>query len=183
MDLTLVPVLVIAAVLIGAVWYSIQRRKTRELRGRFGPEYEATVHRTGDRSRAEADLERRMKRVERFDIRPLPESDRQRYADLWRGNQAHFVDDPGVAIKEADRLVCEVMRARGYPMAEFEHRADDLSVDYPHVVRNYRAAHEIADRHARGEADTEDLRRAFVFYRDLFAELLETKKMREEVHK
>jgi hypothetical protein len=54
-------------------------------------------------------------------------------------------------------------------------------VDHPHVVRNYRAAHEIAERHARGDADTEDLRRAFVYYRDLFAELLEPQTVREEI--
>ncbi len=58
-------------------------------------------------------------------------------------------------------------------MSDFEHRAEDISVDHPHVVRNYRAAHAIAGRHSRGEASTEDLRQALVYYRDLFDELLE----------
>ena len=65
------------------------------------------------------------------------------------------------------------MTARGYPMLEFENRAEDLSVDYPHVVRNYRAAHAIATRHENGQASTEELRQALVYYRDLFDELLE----------
>jgi FtsZ-interacting cell division protein ZipA len=181
MDLSLILVLVIAAIVALAAWHFIQKRKSKSLRSRFGPEYDSTVRRHSDRSRAEAELERRVKRVERFHIRPLREQDRERFAELWRCNQEHFVDDPGAAIQQADNLLCEVMKARGYPMSEFENRAEDLSVDHPHVVRNYRAAHHIAERHSRGNADTEDLRRAFVYYRDLFAELLETERIREEV--
>ena len=66
----------------------------------------------------------------------------------------------------------ELMSARGYPMADFDQRAADISVDHPVVVQNYRAAHEIALRHARGQASTEDMRKAMVHYRSLFEELL-----------
>jgi hypothetical protein len=85
-----------------------------------------------------------------------------------------FVDDPSGSIREADRLVCDAMRVRGYPMSDFDRRAEDLSVDHPQVVKNYRAAHDIALRSERNEASTEDLRRGLVYYRDLFDELLET---------
>ncbi|HEY1493311.1 MAG TPA: hypothetical protein VGF49_02155, partial [Candidatus Solibacter sp.] len=81
--------------------------------------------------------------------------------------------DPGLAIRDADRLVGEVMRQRGYPMTDFDRRAEDLSVDHPHVIRNYRAAHDIAVADQRGTANTEDLRRGMVHYRELFDELLE----------
>jgi hypothetical protein len=183
MDPTLTLVLAVVAVALIALWFYMQKRKSTELKGRFGPEYEAAVSRHGDPKKAEVDLDRRVKRVQKFDIRPLPAAQREHFVDSWRRNQAHFVDNPASAIDEADRLVCDVMKARGYPMGEFERRAEDLSVDHPHVVRNYRAAHAIADRQARGEADTEDLRRAMVFYRDLFAELLEPEKVHEEVHR
>ncbi|MDX2151822.1 MAG: hypothetical protein SFV54_13870 [Bryobacteraceae bacterium] len=184
MDLTIVLLVILLVAAVGAgLWYFTRQRKSQELQGRFGPEYEEAVRRHGDRTRAESELAGRMKRRERFDIHPLSEADRDHFASLWRHNQAHFVDDPSMAITEADHLVMELMRARGYPMSDFDRRADDLSVDYPHVVRNYRAAHGIALRHARGEANTEDLRMAMVSYRDLFAELLEPNPVREEVRR
>jgi hypothetical protein len=183
MDLGLMILLVVAAVALIAVWYYMQQRKSRELQGRFGPEYESTVRQYGDRGKAEADLERRMKRVEHFHIVTLPEADREHYATLWRQNQARFVDDPGGAIVQADGLVNEVMRARGYPMTEFENRAEDLSVDYPQVVRSYRAARAIAERQRHGHADTEDLRRGLVHYRELFDELLEPPRTRQEMQR
>jgi hypothetical protein len=183
MDVTLMLVIVLVVVALLAGWFYMQKRRSQTLRGRFGPEYEETVQRYGNRTRAETDLERRVKRVERFHIRPLDEHERESYLEQWRRSQAHFVDNPGGAIAEADKLVCDVMKARGYPMSEFENRAEDLSVDHPRVVSNYRAAHEIAERHSRGEADTEQLRRAFVHYRELFADLMEPHTMREELHR
>lgn len=183
MDLTVILVIVIAAVAILALWYFMQKKKSTDLKRRFGPEYDATVNQHKSRTRAESELEARVKRIDRFHIKPLPAGDRAQFIELWRSNQAHFVDNPGGAIDEADRLVCEVMKARGYPMSDFDRRAEDISVDHPQVVRNYRAAHEIAERHARGGANTEDLRRALVYYRDLFEELLEPQTTREEVHR
>jgi hypothetical protein len=99
--------------------------------------------------------------------------ERERFGEEWHNVQACFVDDPATSIREADRLVCDVMKARGYPMADFERRAEDLSVDYPHIVRKYRTAHMIALRHETGRASTEEVRQALVYYRDLFDELLE----------
>jgi hypothetical protein len=54
-------------------------------------------------------------------------------------------------------------------------------VDHPVVVENYRAAQFIAVRDERGEADTEELRKAVVHYRTLFDELLQTGAVTEEV--
>ena len=111
-------------------------------------------------------------------LRPLDPPDREHFLEAWRADQVRFVDDPKGAVLEADRLVTEVMRARGYPVAAFEQRVDDVSVDHPRVVENYRAACEITRRHKRGEATTEDLRKALVYYRDLFDDLLETHEVR-----
>jgi hypothetical protein len=162
-------------ILVGiAAWGFILKQRSARLRGRFGPEYETAVHQYGDRARAEKALERRAERTQSYHIRPLAKDEQQRFADEWRQTQARFVDDPPLAIREADRLVCEVMRTRGYPMADFERRAEDLSVDHSDVVRTYRTAHEIALMEQDGRANTEDLRRAIVSYRELFDELLET---------
>ena len=91
---------------------------------------------------------------------------------LGRGTRT-FVDQPGPAVAEADELVSEVMRERGYPVSEdFEQRAADVSVDHPVVVEHYRAAHGISVRAPQGDAGTEDLRQAMVHFRALFDELL-----------
>ncbi|HEX4826178.1 MAG TPA: hypothetical protein VFV19_17900 [Candidatus Polarisedimenticolaceae bacterium] len=165
----------IAVIVIAAVAYLVVRnRRTEELRRRFGTEYDRTLKNTGRRSAAEADLAARTRRVENLAIHPLAPGDRDRFAERWRATQASFVDNPVRAVTEASALVDEVMRARGYPVADFEMRASDISVDHPRFVENYREAHAIAVEAQRGTARTEDLRRATIHYRDLFENLLET---------
>jgi hypothetical protein len=168
-------VLIIVAIAVIAIlgWYLMRERRSKLLRSRFGPEYEHVLREVGDRHRAEDALARRQERMEKVHVRPLSHEEHDRFAADWHDVQSRFVDDPPGSIEEADRLVCDVMKTRGYPMSQFEHRAEDLSVDHPHVVRNYRAAHAIAVRQEKGEATTEDLRKALVYYRDLFDELLE----------
>lgn len=171
--LILIAVIVGVALVAAAGWYLWQRRRSEELRARFGPEYERTVSEAGDRREAEAELVRRQERVEHLQIRPLIAEQRGGYVQQWRTVQARFVDDPKGAVSDADLLVEDVMKARGYPVADFDQRAADLSVHHPRVVDNYRAARDIARRHRRGEASTEDLRQAMVHYRELFEDLLE----------
>ena len=119
--------------------------------------------------------------MERLHIRPLNSDDAARFSDAWRVIQARFVDDPKGAVVEADRVIGDVMQVRGYPVADFERRVEDISVDHPTVVMNYRAARDIAEEHER--ASTEDLRQAMVHYRALFHELLEvTPAPRADVH-
>jgi hypothetical protein len=173
MDNTLAIVLAAVAVVIvvGAILYGQQRRSKR-LRDRYGAEYRAAVDETGDKRKAETELRRREKRVDAFELRPLSAAEATRFSDNWRAIQAEFVDDPGRAIGDADALLGEAMKARGYPVADFEQRADDLSVSHPQLVSNYRIAHDVADRHAAGQAGTEDLRRALIHYRALFDEVV-----------
>lgn len=178
MDTIWIVLAVIAViVVIGAAWWGIQqRRRTEHLAERYGPEYQRTLEETGDRRAAEQDLEQREKRVQELDIKPLSPEDRDRFATSWRRVQAQFVDDPSGAVAEGDRLVEQVMEARGYPTADFGERAAIVSVDHGKVVQEYRAAHDIAERHAstEGGVETEDLRQAMVHYRVIFEDLLET---------
>jgi len=169
--LALIVIAVVAAALI--VWAVVRQRRTVELQKRFGPEYERTL-RTHGPGKTDAVLMEREQRVKKFTLRKLSGEERERWITEWRTVQSRFVDDPQRAVTEADKLVGRVMEARGYPLSDFEQRAEDISVDHPHVVDNYRAAHEIALRHQRGEAMTEDLRRAMIYYRTLFDDLLET---------
>jgi hypothetical protein len=169
---TAVVIAVALLVVLGIVWILNSKRHSRSLRERFGPEYDRELNERG-RRHAEKELDRRTRRVAELPIQSLPEGERERYAELWRADQARFVDDPRGAVHEADRLVEEVMRRRGYPIGDFEQRAADISVDHPVVVENYRAAHSIATRLERGQAATEELRQAMVHYRTLFEDLLE----------
>jgi len=167
---------VILLALIAAAWLIARehrRRQSLRLRRRFGPEYERVVSERGDRSQAEAELLAREKRVERLKLRALSAEDSAKFGQAWQRLQTRFVDDPRGVVVEADTLVRDLMIKRGYPMADFENRAADISVDYPTVVEAYRSARAIAVRSQRGEAGTEELRKAVVFYRTLFDELLE----------
>lgn len=167
-------VLILTIVVLAIVaWVLINQRRSRELQNRFGPEYEHEVHAQGSRGRAEGELKRRAKRVDKLNLVALPPTDRIRYRQKWNEQQSHFVDDPEAAVGEADHLVSEVMERRGYPVGEFEQRAADISVDHPRVVENYRIAHHIAMLVDRGKAGTEDLRKAMIHYRALFDDLLD----------
>ena len=170
----LVVAILAALAVIGAIaWGVSQHQKTVRLRRRFGPEYEAAVAQFGSRSKAETELAKREARVARLRIVPLTAADAARFSQSWKAIQGRFVDNPKGVVGEADQLVRELMAKRGYPMGEFDRLAADISVDHPSVVSNYRAARSIAVLDERGEADTEQLRKAVVHYRTLFDELLE----------
>lgn len=170
MDLLLILVVIVAVVVVAMLL--LKRRKSDQLRSKFGPEYERTLEETGKPAKAEAALREREQRVSKFNIHPLGEPDRDRFTKSWTQVQADFVDDPKGAVTRADGLLGEVMAARGYPVTDFEQRSADLSVDHPEVVQNYRTAHDIALRHERGDAGTEDLRNAMLHFRSLFDELV-----------
>lgn len=172
----LIVIVVVAAAIVIAGLIFYRKHRSRQLREHFGPEYDRAVSERGTQGKAEMELLKREKRVEKFSIKPLSPADRDQYAQEWTAVQRRFVDDPAGAVKDADSLVNRVMVARGYPMSNFEQRAADISVSYPGVVQNYRSASAIAQRHGRGEAGTEDLRQAMVYYRSLFDELLEVPK-------
>lgn len=164
--------IVVAVVVAGLIFFASRKRRSQRLRERFGPEYDRVVSKEGDVRKGERVLEFRQEHREKLKIRELTANDKSSYLQRWREVQNRFVDDPRGAVTVADSLVTDVMQARGYPIGDFDQRAADISVDHPVVVENYRAAHDIALRHSRGQASTEDLRKAMVHYRTLFEELL-----------
>jgi len=182
--MVVIAVVVIAGIAVAVIAFMASRkRRSKQLRERFGPEYDRVVRQEGDPRKAEGVLEFRQKRREKFHIRPLTAADRSSFAVRWNEVQARFVDDPRGAVTVADSLVTDVMQLRGYPIGEFEQRTADLSVDYPLIVDNYRAAHDIALRHSSGKASTEDLRQAMVHYRALFQELLDESKTEPKIER
>jgi hypothetical protein len=172
---TIIIAVVLALVVVGAILAPmfIRRKRSEQLRDHFGTEYEHTVEAMGNEKKAQIELEERQKHVETLDIRPLSASERERYLADWTAVQSKFVDEPGQAIIDADRLIMEVMQLRAYPVSDFEQRAADVSVSYPALVSNYRAARAIALKNEQQQADTEELRHAMIHYRSLFEELLE----------
>ena len=178
MDTRILIAIIVAAfaLFIVAAIIITRQRKRKHLKQQFGPEYNRAVEQHGDARHAEAVLIDREKRVEKFSLRPLTPSDRERYAEDWAAIQRRFVDDPSSAVNQADTLVNTVLAARGYPIGDFEQRAADISVNYPSLVQNYRSAREVMQRHTQSQSSTEDLRLAMVNFRSLFDELLDTSK-------
>ena len=172
---------VAAALIALAVWFLSQKKQSKRLQDRFGPEYGQTVVDLGSKRKAESELKARERRIEGLDIAPLVPAEAARFTEAWNALQGRFVDNPQGVVVQADQLVRELMLKRGYPMGDFEHRAADISVDHPAVVHNYRAAQAIAVRGERGQANTEELRKAVVHYRALFDELLEVKEIKRGV--
>lgn len=166
-------IVVLAAVVAFAVW-GIRRRRRASLQERFGPEYEREVRARGSESDAVQHLGKVADRRDRLDIRRLEPADRDRYTRRWEAVQSEFVDRPGPALDDADRLVTDVMHDRGYPVEDFGERAELVAADHPQVVEHYRAAHAARQAHHgdSGNSDTEELRQAFVHYRALFNELV-----------
>ena len=169
-SIVIIVVLVVLAAAAAAIAY--QRRRSNQLEQRFGPEYQRTLEESGDRRAAERDLKQREKRRSSFDVQPLSGETAARYRAEWNALQQRFVDEPGEAVADADRLVVRVMRESGYPVDEFDRRAEDISVDHPEVAQYYREAHQVAVAQTKGETDTEQLRQAVTAYRRLVDVLL-----------
>ena len=169
----LIIVAVVAVVVIALiVWGAMRKRRTDRLRDQFGDEYDRTVEQRGKKAEAEAALEERAERVEKLNIRPLTPEERDGFSREWRDVKALFVDSPVEAVHHADRLLGTIMKTRGYPMADFDRRYEDLTVDHGEVARHYREGHDIVTRHQNGKASTEDLRQAMIHFEALFDDLV-----------
>ncbi len=178
--------LVAAALVIVVVAVVAARKRamrSAELRQRFGPEYDRVVQQLGSRGRAERELALRARRVDHIQFHDLNEADRARFQAGWRDVQGRFVDDPAAATTQANELIKDLMRARGYPADDFEHRVADLSVEHPEVVQHYRAARALSESIRNGDIDTEELRQAIVHYRALFADLLQGGAHEQSLHR
>ena len=187
MDITnttqLVLVAVIFLILGGIVGMALMRvQRTKRLKERFGPEYERAVNEIGDKRQAENELDSRLAHVNTLDIRPLTAEEVDRYALEWQKTQTEFVDEPLTALQKADRLIQDVMKARGYPVEDFEQRAADISVDYPALVTDYRGLHLIAVKEKDEEVSTEEMRQAMVHGRALFENLISQESSAETIN-
>ncbi|HMD89129.1 MAG TPA: hypothetical protein VKF38_08200 [Anaerolineaceae bacterium] len=165
---------VLVLVIIGAILAPIfaRRKRSDNFHDKYGSEYDHTVETMGNEKKAQTELVERQKHVDALNIRPLSVNEHQRYLADWTAVQAKFVDEPGQATVEADHLIMEVMQVRNYPVSDFEQRAADVSISYPALVSNYRAARVIALKNEKHQANTEELRQAMIYYRSLFDELL-----------
>lgn len=168
-------VLIVMSLIVWGIRRQRGKRRTEDLRLRFGPEYDYAVNRYGGRGRAEAALEARLRRVDHYQLRPPSPNEYHRYLSEWEAIQARFVDHPRGAVTEADELIGSLLLTCGYPAANFEQRADDLSVDHSRLVDPYRRAYAITMRSAKNEATTEELRTAMILYRALFEDLAQAK--------
>jgi hypothetical protein len=166
-----VVVVVLLAVIAIAAW-TWQRRRTA-LRERFGPEYQRVVSEKDGSLAGERELRARERRHAELELRPLSAESRQRYTESWEEIQARFVDAPKQAVGEADELLTRLIAERGYPTGDYDEQVAQLSVDHARTLEYYRQAHEINLSNERGEATTEQLRQALVYYRSLFTDLVE----------
>ena len=165
--------LVIVLAIVWVVTRQRNRRRTEELRARFGSEYDLALREYGSRSKAEAALVDRVGRVSRMTIRPLTEEERERFLAEWETIQARFLDHPRGAVTEADELINSIITARGYEGGPFDRRIADLSVNHATLVEPYRRANAVTVGAGRNESTTEELRSAMLLYRALIEELLQ----------
>jgi hypothetical protein len=168
----IIGVVIVVVAIAALLWWRSQQMKSARLKERFGPEYDRAVDTEGDQRQAESRLAEVEERRRSLRIRPLTDDARARYHQQWNDVQARFVDQPVQAVIQGDQLIGGVMRERGYPMDDFDSQASMIAIDHPDVVANYREAHEISGRAGGGNATTEELRRAFVRYRELFVALV-----------
>jgi hypothetical protein len=178
----LVLALIGALIVVGLIGSVLSRRqRTKRLQERFGPEYDRTISELGDKRQAEHELETRLDHVKTLNIRALTAEEIDRFTSEWQTTQAEFVDEPSAAIQKADRLLHEVMQAKGYPVEDFEQGVADISVDYPDMVVDYRGLHQIATRGKDEEVSTEEMRTAMVHGRALFENLVKNERPVEEL--
>jgi hypothetical protein len=183
-NVTVIGLAVVVALIVGALIGTMvgRRQRTKRLQDRFGPEYDHTVNELGDKRRAEQELETRLDHVKKLEIKPLSVEEIDRFTSDWQATQAEFVDEPLSAMQKADRLLHDVMQARGYPVEDFEQGVADISVDYPDMVVDYRGLHQIAVKGEDEEVSTEEMRTAMVHARALFENLVKGEGAREELN-
>jgi hypothetical protein len=187
MDTSTITLIVIGAVLLLVVvgvasMVMGRRQRTKRLEERFGPEYDRAISEIGDQTQAEKQLEERIAHVKALNIRPLSAEEANSYALEWQETQRLFVDEPLKALQKGDRLIREVMKARGYPVEDFEQRVADISVNYPELVTDYRGLHRIAIKESKDKVSTEDMRQAMIHGRALFEDLMKQEPKEEEIN-
>ncbi len=169
----LVVAIVVVLLIVAAVLAAARKKKrTQELRGKFGDEYDRTVESSDKRRDAERDLTQRKQEHEELDIRPLSSASRQRYLTAWDGVQNRFVDNPVLALSEADALLTQLLDERGFPTGDPRESERMLSVEHGRVLEGFRAGHAIEQANSTNRADTEQVRQGMLHFRQVFEELV-----------
>ena len=104
---------------------------------------------------------------------PLRDADRDRYQAAWRQVQALFVDDPRSGVLDADRLVSNVLRARGYRLPDSVTREAPGELEGPEIVERYWAGHDVVVRRQDANLQAGDLWSAMADYQAVLDALLE----------
>lgn len=172
-EIVLIALALVAVLLVVVLAVASRRKKrTSDLKGTFGSEYDRTVETSDKRRDAERELAERKARHEQLQIRPLSSASRQRYLTAWDGVQSRFVDAPVLALSEADALLTRLMGERGFPTDDLRTQEDMLSVAHTHVLDGFRAGHAIEQANTTGNADTEQVRQGMLHFREVFEELV-----------
>ena len=168
----LVVAVIVIALIVAALLVAAKRKRTAELRGTFGDEYDRTVEGSDKRRDAERELAQRKQDHEQLDIRPLSSASRQRYLTAWDGVQSRFVDNPVLALSEADALLTQLLDERGFPIGDARESERMLSVEHGRVLEGFRAGHAIEQANSTNRADTEQVRQGMLHFRSVFEELV-----------
>lgn len=176
MEPTVIVLIVVVLLLVigvaAAAMFMSRARRSKRIQERYGAEYDRALAETGDPRAAEAQLTEREQRYRSLDIRDLHADERERFAESWSAIQRDFVDDPVRAVHDADDLVDEIMKTRGYPVDDVDQQAADVSVEHPQVVERYREARAVRESTEQGQVDTEQQRHAVASYRELVFALI-----------
>ena len=164
--------IIVAIALVILVIGTIIATRRRQLRQRFGPEYDRVASEMRSQRKADAELAERERRVRGLDIHPLDETIRVKYAAEWTAIQERFVEQPEQAVTQARLLVTSVMKDQGYPTEGHDQILADLSVEHAGTLDHFRAANQISMQAEEGTVGTENLRLAMLHYRALFSDLL-----------
>jgi len=164
--IAIVVVLVVLAV-VAAVASRLAARRSAERRS-LGPEYNRMVDEVGAK-KANAEYDKRRRRVEGLGITPLSQERRTLYGTQWVAAQEMFIDNPAESVRSASALVTAVAADRGYEVAASGQLLTDLSVDYGPQLDGYRDS--LALTNGAGTIATERLRQALLDIRAMFRAL------------
>jgi hypothetical protein len=161
----IIAIVVVVVIVIAALAIYMTRRSAE--RRSLGPEYNRLVDEVGTR-KANAEYDKRRRRVDGLGIKPLSDERRSLYGTQWVAAQEMFIDNPNESVRSAAALVTAVAADRGYEVADSDQLLTDLSVNYGPQLEGYRGALALTD--GTGTA-TEKLRQALLDYRSIFREL------------
>ena len=163
----IIGIVIVVIVVVAAVVVASRELRRARLRRQFGPEYDRLTQRLGNRSKADAELAARQRRVEALGIHELSPEQQASYSGDWTAVQERFVDTPAEAVAAASTLIWAVMRDRGYPADDRDASMETLSFYHAGSLEGYRQTLGLRTE----SATTEQLREAMISYRALFEDL------------